>query len=112
MRRSLGTATLTNVGGVAQASYTTSQLVSGTQTITAVYAGTAGYNASATNASQTVTIGSSSIALTASANPSPIGQTITLTATLSTTVVNGAAFTGTVALYEGSCPADGAGDPL
>ena len=64
----LGTGTVQMVGGVAEATYTTSTLSVGRHTITAVYAGTASI-AGSTSGTLTETISSSSAVKPATANP-------------------------------------------
>ena len=77
---SLGTSELT--GGVA--SLTTTDLPTGTDSITAVYGGDSGFSSStSTPVSQTVNKASSSTTLTSSLNPSTSGQSVILTANIS-----------------------------
>jgi phospholipase C len=75
----LGTVTLSK--GVA--SYTIETLGAGTQSITAVYDGTAAYSGSTSAVwSQVVTQATSSVTLSSSLNPSAYGQSVTFTATV------------------------------
>lgn len=77
---SLGMAQLTS----GTAGLTTTNLPTGTDSITAVYSGDANFSGStSTAASQTVNKASSSTSLTSSANPSTFGQSVTLTANIS-----------------------------
>jgi hypothetical protein len=88
----LGSATL-NSSGVA--TFTYSSLAVGAHTIHASYGGSEtglGYQASSTAMQQTVIVDVASLALTGSANPSYLGQPVTLTATASNS--NGAGGTG------------------
>ena len=85
----IGTGTLSS--GVA--TFTTSTLPSGSAALKAVYPGDTNYN---TSTSSTITITVSSVVLATNPNPSNFGQTVTLTATVS----SGA--TGTVTFNDGS----------
>ncbi|UWZ84551.1 FG-GAP-like repeat-containing protein [Occallatibacter riparius] len=75
----LGTATLS--GGTA--SLTLSTLPLGTSAITASYAGTAQFGASSATTSVTVNMGKPTLTLTSSSSSVLLGQSVTLTATLS-----------------------------
>ena len=77
------------VSGVA--TYTTSTLAAGSQTVAATYSGSAQFEASTGSMTQTVDPAASTTTLTSSKNPSSLGQAVTLTAT-----VTPAAATGTV----------------
>lgn len=93
----LGTAQLTS----GAASLTTTDLPTGTDSITASYGGDADFAGSTSTAvSQTVNKAGSSVALASSVNPSAAGQSVTLTATISGQF-SGAA-TGTVTFSNGS----------
>jgi hypothetical protein len=85
----IGTGTLSS--GVA--TFTTTTLASGSAALKAVYPGDTNYN---TSTSSTITITVSSVVLATNPNPSNYGQTVTLTATVS----SGA--TGTVTFNDGS----------
>jgi hypothetical protein len=93
----LGTGTLS--GGAA--TYSTSSLAAGTQSITAVYAGDSGFTGSTSAAiSQTVNKNATATALTASPNPSILGQSVTFTATVTSPASVKA--TGTVTFLNGT----------
>ncbi len=95
----IGTAPLNGSG---QAALSYGALGAGAHTITAEYGGDAVYGASTSAPfSQTVSQGSSTTALTASANPSAFGQSVTFTASVSGT---GATATGTVTFKDGATP--------
>ena len=85
-------------GGVA--TYTTSALSSGTHAITATYAATASFSGSTSNTVNQVVASTSSVGLGSDNNPSFVGQSVTITATITTT---GSA-TGTVQFYDGAMP--------
>jgi hypothetical protein len=92
---SLGTVTLGNNG---TASLTTSALLAGTHSITAVYSGNTDYNGSTSPPlTQTVNKAAASVTLTSSLNPSPYGVSVTFTAT-----VTPSAATGTVTFDDGT----------
>ena len=101
----IGTATVT--GGVA--TLTTSALTVGTHSITAVYAGD-GFNGGSTSAvvnqvvNSTITSSPTTTLLASSANPSNIGQSITLTANVSSNTATGLMtfFDGTTQLGTGA----------
>ena len=99
----LGSATLSNVNGAAQATLNTSVLPPGVYVITAVFNGNGVYNTSTSTATQTVTAAHTSLALSLASNPSPVGQPITITASFTSTMPSGApAPTGTFTLSNGS----------
>ena len=77
-----GSTSLSTIGGVATATFTTSSLTAGMHSITAAYGGDAN-NAPGTSAplSQIVEAGTT-VTLTTSENPSLLGDTVTLTATV------------------------------
>jgi len=93
----LGTGTLNSKG---VATFATSALAAGQDTLTAVYGGDAKDNGS-TSAPlvQTVQVATSSTTLASSANPTMFGSSVTFTATITT---NGGAATGTVTFSDGS----------
>ncbi len=94
-----GTVTLSS--GVA--SFTTSSLAVGTQSITAVYSGDTNFTISTSSAvSQIVNLASSTTALTSSANPSTSGQSVTFTATVAAVSPGSGTPTGTVDFYDGT----------
>ena len=93
----LGTGTLS--GG--SASYITSTLKAGTNTITAVYGGDSKLAGSKSKAvSQVVDKASTTTALVSSVNPSKVGQSVTFTANV--TPEFGGTVTGTVSFYDGA----------
>ena len=95
----LGTVLLDSAG---HASFSTASLVAGSHTITASFAGTADFSTSSIQFTQLVSqpAKSTATALTRSANPLVVGQTVTFTAT----VKNGGNLvtTGTVTFLDGS----------
>ena len=103
----LGSATL--AGGVA--TFTTTTLAVGTESITAVYGGTATFSGSTSAVlSQVVSQGPSTVALTSALNPSTYGQSVTFSATVSAasgtptgtvTFKNGTAVLGSATLAGG-----------
>ena len=93
----LGTETLDGSG---QATFSTTVLTPGNHSITANYSGDANFSASSSpTLTQTVNLGTSSTAVTSSANPSSFGQTVTFTATVSGLVIEP---TGTVTFMDGA----------
>ncbi len=96
---SIGTATLIN--GIA--TLQTSSLPVGANSVTATYQGDINFAAS-TSPAATVTIGqaSTTTSLTATPNPSPFGQPVTLTATVSPVSPGGGTATGTVEFFSGA----------
>src|SRR5437867_2144781 len=95
----LGTATLTN----GSASLVTSTLTTGNHSLTTVYSGSANFNAS-TSATviHTVNPGSTSTSLSSTPNPSTLGQTVTLSATVSAVAPAVGVPTGTVTFRDGA----------
>jgi len=104
-------------GGVSggQATFATSTLALGTHPITATYGGDGNFASSSTTSTLSQVVGSSQAAtvtsLTSSVNPSTVGQTPTLMATVTLTTGGGTGggggggpdnFTGTVTFYEGA----------
>jgi hypothetical protein len=93
----LGTGTL-NSG---TATYTTSSLSVGSQSITAVYGGNLDFNGSTSPVlNQVVNKASTTVGLTSSQNPSNYGQAVTFTATV--TGLYGGTATGEIAFYDGA----------
>jgi hypothetical protein len=94
-------ATITLSGG--SAAFTTSTLAVGSHSITAAYGGDNNFTGSTSTAlSQTVNSqAASSTTLTSSANPAPVGQAITLTATVSAVPPATGTPTGTVTFMDG-----------
>ena len=97
--KAVGTANL-NGQGVASLQVAGPAWTPGTHTLTASYAGDT-YNATSVSPpiSETVALATTTNTLTASANPSPLGGPVTLTATLAS---NGGTPTGTVQFMDGS----------
>lgn len=97
---SLGTQTLNSSG---QATLDDAALPAGTHTITAVYGGSGPLHSS-TSAGylETISKGSTKAAITTSATPSILNQSITFTATVSAVAPASGAPTGTVAFYDGN----------
>jgi hypothetical protein len=89
----------TPVNASGQASFSTASLSGGTHTITADYSGTANYQASSGIVNQTVNRAATSTVVTSSVNPSVYGQSVTLTAAVSSTAGTP---TGTVTFKDGS----------
>jgi large repetitive protein len=89
---------VTLVGGTA--TFTTSSLSPGSHTVTAAYSGDSNCMG-AISAPLTQTVNQSGLTLTSSPNPSPPGQPVTLTATL--TCPNGSP-SGTVTFFDGGSP--------
>ena len=95
----LGTGTL-NGSGVA--TLTTSALAVGSASITAVYGGSANFNAStSSNLNQTVNKDNTTATISSSANPSVYGQLVTFTATVTATAPGSGVPTGTVTFKNG-----------
>ncbi len=95
----LGTGTLANVNGQAQASLKVSNLAGGSHALSASYAGSTAYQASSAALTQAVTPAGSSISLSSSATNTAPGQSVTLTATVSSSAGTP---TGTVTFTDGS----------
>jgi hypothetical protein len=89
----------TTAGGMA--AFTTSALSAKTHTIKAVYAGDATFKTSTGTVKQTVSLYSTTTALTSTPNPSDVGQAVTFTATVTTTAPTGLA-TGKVTFKDGT----------
>jgi autotransporter-associated beta strand protein len=95
----LGTGTL-NVSG--QATFNTSALLIGSNSLTAVYAGDTDFTTSTSSAvSQTVNQDGTTTSLTPSVNPSVFGESVTFTATVSSNTPGAGTPTGTVTFYDG-----------
>lgn len=95
---SLGSSSLSS-GGNAQ--FTVGGLFAGTHSVTAVYGGDANFTASTSAALvETVSQGSTSTAISSSANPSAFDQTVTFTATVQPPA--GTIATGTMTFMDGS----------
>jgi uncharacterized protein with GYD domain len=96
---SLGSAALSLVNGQAQATITTSSLSLGTHNITAIYLGDGTYAGSGVSRTQTISLASTSMSLSSSANPLSSGDGVTWTATVASTL---ATPSGNVSFYDGS----------
>jgi hypothetical protein len=97
-----GTTTLgtSSLDGSGHATFSTTALTPGNHSITANYSGDTNFSASSSpTLTQTVNIGTSSTAVTSSANPSSFGQAVTFTATVSGLVIEP---TGTVTFMDGA----------
>ncbi|HEY7157593.1 MAG TPA: Ig-like domain repeat protein [Gemmataceae bacterium] len=97
----LGTAPLTQVSGQLQAAFTTSSLSSGSHAITAIYSGDNTFQGSSVSVTEIVGQSSgagSSVALSSSVIPALLGQSVTLTAT----VTGSGTPTGSVTFFDGS----------
>jgi len=86
----------------ASAACTTSALTLGPHTVTATYSGSADFNASSGQVSQTVAQAATSTTVTSSANPSTAGQSVTFTASVSVAPPGTGTPTGTVTFADGS----------
>lgn len=94
---SIGSATLPASGTV---QFPTSNLSTGTHSITATYGGDGNFSGSTSSGlAQTVNQAGTNTALSASVNPSTYGQAVTFTATVGTT--GGGSPTGTVTFFDG-----------
>jgi subtilase family serine protease len=93
---SIGQGTLTTIGGVSTASFSTASLTVGGHTITASYAGDNNFLSSMGSVSQSVSKASTSVLVTASANPSVYGQSLIFTATIAVQGPGSGTPTGTV----------------
>ncbi|WP_414645961.1 Ig-like domain repeat protein [Bradyrhizobium sp. 26S5] len=97
----IGTGTLSGN----RATFTTSSLPTGSRTITAVYVGDSNYTTSTSSAvAQRVDPNSTTTALASSANPSTVGQSVTLTATITPAISTSLSPTGTVTFSDGGTP--------
>jgi Phosphoesterase family/Bacterial Ig-like domain (group 3) len=92
----LGTASLS--AGVA--TFSTSALTTGQHSIAAVYNGNSSFNTSSGFLNQTVTQASTALTVGSNINPSVLGQSVTITAAITTQY--GSQATGTVAIADGS----------
>ena len=95
----LGTVGLT----VGSATYTTTRLATGSHSITAVYNGSSKYDTSTSpDLTQGVNQDAATTVVTASANPSVFGQSVTFTATVSAAVPGSGTPTGSVTFLDGT----------
>ena len=95
----IGTAQL-DIYGVA--SFTTMQLVSGIHSITAAYAGDSNCLASTSAAVSQTVRASTSLALTSNVDPSVLGQTVMLKATVTRSLKMPSSYTGSITFMDGS----------
>jgi sugar lactone lactonase YvrE len=100
---SLGSSTLSAAG---VATLTTSALGAGNHVITAIYAGNANFVGSEATLTQTVSKAATNIVLATSPNPTVVGQSVTLTATISVTFAGTGTPTGTVTFLDGTTTLD------
>ncbi len=100
----LGTSPVSTTNGVTTATlYTTTLNVGEDQSITAIYSGDTNFSPSTSPAFlQTVDQSATTTVLTSSANPSPLGQSLTFTATVAATSPGAGNPTGSVTFMEGS----------
>jgi S-adenosylmethionine/arginine decarboxylase-like enzyme len=107
---SIGQGTLSTTGGVTSATFSTASLGAGAHTFTATYSGDTHFNDSTSTAlTQTVNQASTSIVVVSAVNASVSGQSVTFTATISSSPPGAGTPTGTVQfLIDGS----NAGGPL
>jgi hypothetical protein len=92
--------TLNLVNG--QASFTTASLAVGSHSITAAYNGDANFSAASAALSQTINKDATSMTLSSSANPSVFGQSVVVTATVSSVAPGAGTPTGTVSFSDGA----------
>ena len=93
-----------------QATFTTSSLAAGSQTITVIYGGDASHTGSTSPAlTQTVEKQTTATTISSAPNPSRGGQAVTFTAIVVVTSSDRATPTGAVSFYEGETPL-GTGD--
>jgi hypothetical protein len=95
----LGSATLVN----GSATFTTSGLAAGSHSLSAVYGGSANFAASTSAAvTQTVNLANTTTSLSSTPNPSTVGQTVTLTATVRPVAPGTGVPGGTVSFKDGA----------
>ncbi|HLJ95832.1 MAG TPA: Ig-like domain repeat protein [Gemmataceae bacterium] len=100
---SIGQGMLSTSGGLTMASFSTSSLTVGSHTITASYGGDSNFLASAGTGTQLVGTASTAIAVSSSAAPSVLGQSVTFTASVTINGAGSAAVaspTGSVAFFD------------
>ncbi len=99
----LGTGTLRVVHGSDETTFSTSSLPVGTDSITAVYSGGGGFAGSTSNTiTEKVNKDSTCTTLASSTRSPGVGQSVTLTATVTVTAPGGGVPTGSVNFYDGS----------
>src|SRR5205085_9009798 len=79
---SLGQGTLSTVGGISTASFSTSSLTVGSHPLTASFAGNSNFLSSSGTLTQTVSKAGTSSLVGSSANPAASGQVVTFTVTV------------------------------
>ena len=95
----LGSATLTS----GTATLSIASLAVGSNSITAEYSGDSSFiTSTSSEVTQTVNQASTTTALTSSANPSVVGQSVTFTATVATVSPGAGTATGTVSFFDGA----------
>ncbi len=97
---SIALATITLSSGAA--SYSTTKLLTGQESIFVTYNGSTSFLTSSASLSQTVNQDGTTSSLVSSANPSVYGQSVTFTATVSANSPGAGTPTGTVTFYDGS----------
>jgi hypothetical protein len=100
--------------GAGQATFSTNALATGSHPITAVYSGDSNFNASNDSLNQVVNKADTMTAVTSSANPAAVGQTVTFTATVTAVAPGSGTPTGTITFKDGvtvldTITVDGAG---
>ena len=101
--QTIGTGTLSVVGGQDVATVITSSLAEGAHSILAIYAGDGNYLTSTTTAfSITINPDATNTTLTTSVNPAVVGQQVTLTAVVAADGPGGGVPTGPVTFMDGS----------
>ena len=99
----LGSGTLNTVNGVASATFTTTDLPAGTDSITATYSGDTYFDTSTSPAiSQAVKTAGTATVVATSLSPLVFGQPVTFTATVSVSTLGSGTPTGTVTFKDGS----------
>jgi hypothetical protein len=100
--KTLDTATLDSTGSAA---FITTVLATGNHTITAVYGGSLNYQESnSAAAALSISPDSTTTAVASSVNPSALGQSVTLTATVNATSPGSGTPTGTLTFKDGGAP--------
>ncbi len=99
----LGTGTLSVMGGVATATFTTSTLAQGSHTITGVYSGDGTFTSSTSaTLAQAVAPALTTTSVTSSISPAVYGQPVTLTAKLGVVAPGAGTPTGSISFYDGN----------
>ncbi|MGH2718485.1 MAG: Ig-like domain-containing protein, partial [Actinomycetota bacterium] len=95
-----GAETVTILSG--SASYSTSALGAGSHTVTANYTSTGGNGSGSLAGGQVVKKAATTLTLTSSANPAPVGSSVILTATVAVTAPGGGSPDGSVSFVTGN----------